>query len=149
MFSCLQLLKLHGYREHITYSYVSFNSLPLCWIVNFNIKLTWETRYKKNQNYLSPTFHCKCTIYNPRWGEMVHLTQCKESIWKWSFFFFLSFVSGVGSFTIVDGNKIKGEDVGNKWAHTYTTYKLNCFMFNCLLYFILFPLMFWISFLLL
>lgn len=90
--------------------------MPLCWIVNFNIKLTWETRYKKNQNYLSPTFHCKCTIYNPRWGEMVHLTQCKESTWKWSFFFFLSFVSGVGSFTIVDGNKIKGEDVGNKWV---------------------------------
>lgn len=30
--------------------------------------------------------------------------------------FSFSFVSGVGSFTIVDGNKIKGEDVGNKWV---------------------------------
>lgn len=29
-------------------------------------------------------------------------------------FLSFSFVSGVGSFTIVDGNKIKGEDVGNK-----------------------------------
>lgn len=25
-----------------------------------------------------------------------------------------SFILGVGSFTIVDGNKVRGEDVGNK-----------------------------------
>lgn len=29
----------------------------------------------------------------------------------------MSLFSGIGSFTIVDGNKVQGEDVGNKYVY--------------------------------
>lgn len=32
--------------------------------------------------------------------------------------FELFFFSGIGSFTIVDGQKVTGEDIGNKYVHS-------------------------------
>lgn len=49
------------------------------------------------------------------WPKSRHaIFSLSQVVFCWTVFYF----SGIGSFTIVDGQKVTGEDIGNKYVHS-------------------------------